>query len=120
MDKEPRLVAGDYVIKIVLLLSTQHFEKRTGKSDTILLLSGIKSVLHPSKIEFLECQPSRKMRKHVALAILKCRASSLQDKNGHSSNMEEITSAKSLLRGLPDLGSSESSVLPSRKRAYHL
>jgi hypothetical protein len=44
------------MIKIVLLLSTQHFEKRAGKCDTILLLIGIKSVWHPSKIEFLECQ----------------------------------------------------------------
>jgi hypothetical protein len=44
------------MIKIVLSLSTQHFEKRAGKCDTILLLSGIKSVWLPSKIEFLECQ----------------------------------------------------------------
>jgi hypothetical protein len=56
MDKEPRLVAGDYMIKIILLLSTQHFEKRAGKCDTTLLLSGIKSVWHPSKIDFLKCQ----------------------------------------------------------------
>jgi hypothetical protein len=44
------------MIKIVLLLSTQHFEKRAGKCDKILLLSGIKSVWHPSKIELLEWQ----------------------------------------------------------------
>jgi hypothetical protein len=44
------------MIKFFLLLSTQHFEKRAGKRDKILLLSGIKSVWHPSKIEFLECQ----------------------------------------------------------------
>jgi hypothetical protein len=44
------------MIKIILLLSTQHFEKRAGKCDTMLLLSGIKSMWHLSKIEFLECQ----------------------------------------------------------------
>jgi hypothetical protein len=44
------------MIKIVLLLSTQHFKKPAGKCDTLLLLSGIKSLWDPSKIEFLECQ----------------------------------------------------------------
>jgi hypothetical protein len=66
-----------------------------------LLLSRIKITWHPSK-------------------ILKCRASNLQDKTGHSSNMEKIASPESLIRGLRDLGLSENSVLPSRMRACHL
>jgi hypothetical protein len=44
------------MIKIVLLLSTQHLEERAGKYDMILVLSGIKSVWYPSKIKVLQCQ----------------------------------------------------------------
>jgi hypothetical protein len=44
------------MLKIVSLLSMQHFEERAGKCDTIPLLSGIESVWHPSKIKFLQSQ----------------------------------------------------------------
>jgi hypothetical protein len=44
------------MIKIILLLSMQHFEERAGKRDTLLLLSQMKSVWHPSKIRWLQCQ----------------------------------------------------------------
>jgi hypothetical protein len=44
------------MIKIVWVLSTQHFEESARKCDTILLLSEIKSVWHSSKITFLQCQ----------------------------------------------------------------
>jgi hypothetical protein len=55
MEKEPSLVASDDMIKIVLWLSTQHFEELAGRCNRILLFSGIKSVWHPSKIKFLQC-----------------------------------------------------------------
>jgi hypothetical protein len=45
---------------------------------------------------------------------------SLHDKNGGSSSMAEIPVAMSIFRGLPDLGSFESLVLRTRKRAEHL
>jgi hypothetical protein len=46
----------DYLIKAVLLLSTQHFGERAGKCDMLLLLSGIKSIWHLSPIKSLRCQ----------------------------------------------------------------
>jgi hypothetical protein len=56
----------------------------------------------------------------VAMATLKCPARREYDENKHFSSIDEIASAESLLRSVPDLKPPESSLILSQKGVYHL
>jgi hypothetical protein len=78
---------------------------------------------NPTKMELFMPSRSRKIRKQVPLAMLKCWQRTMHERYGLSFNMEEMASGKSLVmvKGLFQLGSSynEVLVLPSTKRLRH-
>jgi hypothetical protein len=87
------------MLQTFFVLPIQEFEKFARKFNMIPLLGGIP--------------------RDAALTTRKCQTRTLHDENGWSSDSEEIASAKSFCRGLPDFGSSSSSVFSSGNRAYH-
>jgi hypothetical protein len=107
----PWLIPGDSSLKEVRFLFHQSSQKEK-RFEYDALLVDRESIRHPAKVEFCKPSLSRRIRKHVAFPIRKWRQSTSHELNGLSSSIEPIASARLIVKGLRDLGSSDRCLFP--------
>jgi hypothetical protein len=118
--KDSEIVANKNIVEIVPLFCNRHFEKLCWMCDSSDFLNCIERLQHPTQIKFLKSKMSCKIHKHVCFVIRPWKEKIINETNDHSWIVTTSISSSSLHKRIMDRGSSQSSVLSSTKRWYHL